>query len=65
MHDIREPRRNADGSIDVIWHHPEFGPVPFTAVDATNLPSEPDYMREIWTGLTRGDFGPIAPVEDN
>lgn len=63
MHDIRNPRRNADGSIDVVWYHPDFGPVPFTAVDATNMPDEPEYMREIWAGLMRGDYGPIAEAE--
>lgn len=58
---ISNPRWVRPDSIDVTWGHPIFGPIEYTAVKNSGEPQ----MQEIWTGLMRGDFGPIAPLEDN
>ena len=64
-HEIKNPRWISESSIDVEWNHPDFGWIPFTCVNANVEPwlNEPDYMREIWDGLTRGDYGPIEALE--
>ena len=64
-YDITNPRWSGVHSIDVDWTHPDFGPITFTAVNAHVAPwqGEPDFMREIWDGLMRGDYGPIAEAE--
>ena len=64
-YDIKNPRHVPYGKIDVTWNHPYLGAIEFTAVDPS-LPGneqEPEYMADIWAGLMRGDFGPIAPME--
>lgn len=64
-YEITNPRWSSAISIDVDWNHPDFGPIPFTVVNGNIEPwtGEPDYMRDIWDGLMRGDFGQIAPME--
>lgn len=59
--DITNPRRVSPGVINVTWDHPSFGVIEYTAVNG----SGEKQMQEIWDAVTRGDFGPIAPVEDN
>lgn len=63
MYDIQNPKYNQNGTIDVIWNHPKYGTIPFTAVDTTKeeWSDEPEYMKEIWEGLMNGDFGAIGP----
>lgn len=54
---INEPKYNADGSIDCILDHPEFGLVPFTARGDSDEP----HVAEIWAALMeRND---VAPYE--
>jgi hypothetical protein len=45
--------------IDVIWDHPEFGPIPFTAspLDVTT------YGPEIYEEAENGDYGPVISFE--
>lgn len=64
-YEIRNPRWSSETSVDVEWMHPDFGWINFTAVNGNIEPwsREPDYMREIWDGLMRGDYGQIAPQE--
>lgn len=62
VYDVKNPVRLDENRIDVEWNHPDFGLIPFTCVNA-HLPkwsNEPSYMVEIWDGIMRGDFGPIA-----
>ncbi len=62
---ISNPRHSAPGCIDVTWDHPFLGVIEFTAVDPS-LPGneqEPEYMADIWAGIMRCDYGPIAPLE--
>lgn len=58
---ISEPRWTGPDMIDVIWVHPYFGPIPYTAVNS----SGEEEMQAIWDGLMRGDYGPVAPMEGN
>lgn len=50
------PRHSGDGMIDVDLDHPQFGRIPFTAVDGSGEP----LMQAIWDAAQRGDLGPIA-----
>ena len=59
MRDISNAKWSSDTSIDVVWNHPDFGLIPYTAVDG----SGEAVMQEIWDALMRGDYGPIAPQE--
>ena len=66
-YEIKNPVRVSDEMINVEWNHPDFGWIPFTAVN-TSLPQwsrEPEYMADIWNAIVRGDFGPIAQSEEN
>lgn len=57
MPNIRNPRYNEQGSIDVELEHTALGWVPFTA-----CPTDADLEGQaIYEGLVRGDFGPVAP----
>lgn len=64
-YEIRIPKWSGETSIDLEWNHPDFGWIPFTCVNANIDPwtAEPDYMREIWDALMRGDYGPIEAPE--
>lgn len=55
-YEISSPKWSSDRSIDVIWNHPRFGPIPYTAVDDSGEAE----MQDIWDGLMRGDYGPVA-----
>jgi len=61
--EMTNPRWSSDVSVDVTWDHPELserlGPLPYTVIDNSGEP----FMQEVWDGLMRGDYGPIAPLE--
>lgn len=50
------PRWSGAGMIDVDLDHPQFGVVPFTAIDG----SGEDMMQAIWDASIRGEYGPIG-----
>jgi len=57
--EIRNPKRNMNGSIDVELFHPIYGWVPFTASDKDiEL-----HGRVIYKSIIEGRFGPIAEAE--
>lgn len=60
-YEITNPRWVRPGMIDVDWNHPVFGPIQYSAIDA----SGEDEMQAIWDGLMRGDFGAIAPLSQS
>lgn len=54
---IKDPKYNANGTINVMLNHPAFGWVEFTA-----NPQDPEeHGRKIFEMAERGDFGPVAP----
>ena len=54
---ITNPVWTQHGSIDVIWDHPDYGPIPYTVMDR----SGEDEMQSIWDNLIAGDYGEILP----
>jgi hypothetical protein len=51
------PKANANGTIDLILNHPEFGEIPFCA-----SPDDSEaHGRELYALALAGEFGPIAP----
>ena len=55
--DARNPKYNADGSIDLEIEHPDFGWLPFTAT-----PDDPEeFGRTLYAQVLAGDFGTISP----
>ena len=55
--DARNPKYNADGSIDLEIEHPDFGWLPFTA-----SPDDPEeFGRTMYTQVLAGAFGTISP----
>ena len=56
-YECTEPTYTANGAIDVIWNHPDHGPIPFTA-----SPDDPmAYGPVIFAAAVAGDYGPVAP----
>ena len=55
------PKYNKDGSIDLVYDHPEFGEIPFTAYqyDIEQL------GRELFSKALAGDFGMIEPYVES
>lgn len=48
---------NKNGSIDIIYAHPVYGEIPFTA-----SPDDPEPLgRALYAKAIEGEFGPIAP----
>lgn len=58
---ISKPRWVRPGVIDVTWDHPDFGIIDYTAIDKSGAAQ----VQQIWDAAMRGDYGPIAPLEDN
>jgi hypothetical protein len=57
--EIRNPRHNANGTIDCDVNHTYYGWVPFTA-----SPNDvEEYGRELYAALIAGVHGEIAPYE--
>lgn len=48
---------NEDGSIDLTYNHPAYGPIPFTASPDDSEP----LGRDLYARAVAGEFGPIAP----
>lgn len=53
------PRWSGAACIDVDLQHPEFGLIPFTAIDGSGEPM----MQAIWDAAMRGDLGPIVEAQ--
>lgn len=58
---VTNPRWVRPGMIDVTWEHPDFGVIDYTAIDNSGGTE----MQQIWDAVLRGDYGPIAPLEDS
>jgi hypothetical protein len=55
MTDVRNPKYNAQGTIDIELNHPTYGWVSFTA-----SPDDPEeYGRELYELAVSGEFGEI------
>jgi len=53
---MRNPRRNDNGTIDLELDHPVHGTIPFTA-----SPDDPEtHGRELYERAEKEDFGPVA-----
>lgn len=57
--DIRNAKAIADGVIDVEVNHPDFGWVPFTAVEGSDDP----VVSEVWAQIQNGEAGEVAPAD--
>jgi hypothetical protein len=54
---VRNPKYNAAGTIDMETEHPAFGWIPFTA----SPDDSEQHGRELYAQAVAGDFGPVAP----
>lgn len=50
---------NENGSIDIVYDHPHFGPIPFTASQDDTEP----LGRELYARAVAGEFGVVAAYE--
>lgn len=58
---VRNPRRNAHGTIDIDIEHPVYGWIPFTASpDDVEL-----HGRELYAQAEAGAFGIVAEIPQN
>ena len=49
--------REDNTTIDMIWNHPEFGPIPFTLIEI----EYPDFWEQV---ITTGNINPyVEPIE--
>lgn len=51
----QQPMQNANGTIDLLWDHPEYGLIPFTASPDDST----DHGKEIYKMAFNGDFGAL------
>lgn len=59
MMQVRNPKRNHDGTIDLEIDHPKFGWITFTA-----SPSDPEeHGRKIFAEAEAGKFGEVEDIE--
>lgn len=56
----KSPKRNADGTIDLIVVHPVLGEIPFTASQNDGM----EIGKEIFQRAESGEFGEIADYEE-